>query len=131
MTEGTWVRLDGEAMDVAALAELFESEVSIRKDTGGTHYIKIDDPSEDPHEALVRAEQLLEGLNGIARVQYASHRPVKAGAVCQVNAAGTATNQVIFGRASIVSRSRVSASGTVISADGKEAVPPQNVETSF
>lgn len=112
---GWWARLEGEALDLEALAKAFgdESSVQVRK-FDGRYYVRMAEFDGIPESADVetRASEVLRVVNGAARVQHGNNAEVRIDAAAHVKPDGSILHTVHLS-GSIRSRSRMTASLTV------------------
>ena len=119
---GWWARLDGETLDLEALAATLgdSSPVQVRQ-FDGRFYLRMAEFAQinESSDAETRATEVLHVLNGAARVQYGDNREVRVDAVASVQPNGQIQN-FIHMSAAVHARGRVSTTPTI----NDEVVPP-------
>jgi len=118
---GWWARLEGEKLDLDALAEALgdSSPLQIRE-LDGRHYLRMADfdQVDESGDVETRAGEVVRILNGAARVQYGDSREVRVDAAARVEPNGQ-IQHFIHLSGTVHARARVSATLTV----GGESVP--------
>lgn len=125
---GWWARLEGEKLDLDALADGLgdRGPVQIRR-FDGRYYLRMAafDRMDDSADVETRANELLRIVNGAARVQHGDSREVRVDAAAQVHPNGQ-IQHFIHASAALHLRARVSATLTV-SGESVTAAPEPTV----
>jgi len=116
-----FVRLIGKELDLKILSKFFNfKELSISKKDGGFYlyneeYCNI----KNPDDVLKETEDLINNLNGIAKLQHNSFKPVKTGSVMFYDKDGR-KNAFVSLSSNFEMWALVSATAHIIGKDGKE-----------
>jgi len=107
------VRLKGHQFDLEYLSTAFDSPKWRVTEKEGCHYLQSSDFDvlTDAGEVRLHAQNLLQFMNGAAKIQHGRYQPVEVDAVSQVNEDGT-RHIFIAAVGTIVARSRASAIST-------------------
>lgn len=112
---GWWARLEGEKLDLEALAGVLghRSRVQVRQ-FDGRYYMKMVefDQLDESGDVETRAGEILRIVNGAARVQYGDSREVRVDAAARVQPNGQ-IQHFVHASAALHLRARVSATLTV------------------
>jgi hypothetical protein len=94
---GWWARLEGEALDLEALAGALgdRSPVQVRQ-FDGRYYLRMEefDQIKGSGDVETRASEILRVINGAARVQHGNNHEVRVDAAANVQPDGTIQHTV-------------------------------------
>ena len=127
---GWWARLEGEKLDLEALAGALgdRSPVQVRQ-LDGRYYMRMEefDQINESGDVETRASEVLRVVNGAARVQFGDHSEVRIDAAARVQPNGQ-IQHFIHLSATLHSRARVSATLTINGESGPAACEPTITE---
>jgi hypothetical protein len=126
LSSGWWVRLEGESVDLVAVADGLSGELRVVRH-GEHFYLHAPDfAGVAAHEAEAverRAAEIVRILNGAAQVQFGDHRPISVGAVALVNEDG-GIHHFVFASSAVAVTSRVRVELTIV---GEKAPEPREL----
>jgi hypothetical protein len=127
LTPGWCVRLEGDPLDLEALADALFGDVRIVRG-GDRFYLRAPDfesfASEEAEAVSRRATEIVRVLNGAAQVHHGDHRPISVGAAALVKKDGSIQHYVFAATAGgLRLRGRIAAL-TVTRAGTHEPEPP-------